>query len=135
MLDYREAGRSPLHPNAVRAGLLGSGLLVQLQDSAVLPDEGQAVALVVGVHGAADDGVGVVDVLLQVIDPVCDMGVAVQHLREGGALLKFQVLDLVIIVIDVADPKAGASLWTMPGFLLVTGMPMCMYSADIVVPS
>ena len=39
----------------------GSTLLIKLQNGAVLPNESQPVALVVGGHGAADDTVGVVD--------------------------------------------------------------------------
>ena len=42
---------------------LNSGLPIKLQNGAVLPGEGQPVALVVGGHGAADHAVGVGDVL------------------------------------------------------------------------
>ena len=63
--------------------------------------------LVIGVHGAANDRIRIVHVFLKVIHPVRHMGDAVEHLGEGSALLKFQILDL--IVIDLTDPELGSS--------------------------
>lgn len=102
-----------------------SGFLVELEDSPVLPYEGQPVALVIGVHRAADDGIGVVDVLLQVVDFVGHMHVAVQHLREGSAFLELQVLYLVVVIVDVADPE--------PCALVVNhaGLPVGDWDADV----
>ena len=48
---------------------------------------------------------------------------AVDFLGEGGALLKFQVLDLVVVVVHLAHPELGPLVVGHVGFAVGDGNP------------
>ena len=63
------------------------------------------------------------------------MGVTVEYLGEGGALLKFQVLDLVVIVIYLACPELGSLIINHARLAVGDGDPdMHIFSGHMVLP-
>lgn len=95
----------------------GAGFPVELPDGAVLSDKGQTVALFIGGHGAADDAVGIVNVL-SLYKP---HGGTMDFLGEWSALLKFQILNFTVAVIHVADPEHCAPVADHAGLAVGKG--------------
>ena len=84
-------------------------LFVEFQDGTILPYERETILLICH-HRTADHAVCIIDVLFQIIHFISHMRIMVNHFRKRCPFLEFQVLNLVIIVVYIADPDFRPSL-------------------------